>query len=149
MGGFRGGEFVTTKTHIAIGTMICTPFVIVNPISIIGLIGCTFPDVDIRFGMKSHRTFAHSILCLFLTTYFVNIFSFNIAFVWFLSYTSHLLLDSFTKGKIMALYPKRKRYGLGLFLTGGIVDYCLRFIGVIGIIILICEFIFENFKFLF
>lgn len=136
---------MTTKTHIAIGTMVCTPFIIASPISIIGLIGCTFPDVDIKFGIKAHRTFTHSFLCLFITSSFISVFSFNIAFIWCLSYASHLLLDSFTKGKIMALYPKRKRYGLGLFLTGGICDYCFRFIGIIGCFILIGEFIYNLF----
>lgn len=118
-----------SKTHLTVGTLISFPFIINNPISIIGLLACTFPDLDCKLGMKYHRTFTHSLLFLIFTTYITSLFSVYISIVWFICYSSHLVLDSITKTGIPLLYGlNRKYYGLKLVYTDGIFDNLLQLV---------------------
>jgi inner membrane protein len=134
---------MTKQTHICIGTLVSIPF-ITNPLGIIGLIGSIAPDIDIKFkefGIK-HRTITHSFLLLTLSTLLIKKINLDIAYIWFISYLSHLILDSFTKSGVKFLYPYRKTFGLKLFTTGKIFDKLIGYIGVLLIfVVLIDKFI--------
>lgn len=124
------------KTHIAIGcvaTSILLSNHIIQPLSIIGIVGATFSDIDYKLGIK-HRTITHSILMLTLTSIMISFFSKDIALVWFVNYLLHLIADSFTKSGVPFLYPFiKKSYGFKLIKTGSSIDY---FIAIVSLYIL-------------
>lgn len=135
----EGIDIMTKQTHICIGILVSIPS-ITSPLGIVGLIGSIAPDIDIKFkeyGIK-HRNITHSFLLLVLTTIIIKKINLDIAHVWFVSYLSHLILDSFTKNGVKLLYPYRKSFGLKLFTTGKIFD---KIIGYIGIVLIFIELI--------
>lgn len=114
------------KTHIAIGC-VATSILIINtsiqPLAVIGILGSTFPDIDYKIGLE-HRTITHSILMLILSSLLVVFFNKDIALVWFVNYSLHLIADSFTKMGVPFLYPFcKKRFGFKLIRTGSSIDY--------------------------
>lgn len=137
---------MTRKTHIIMGTLASIPILIASPMSIIGLIGTVIPDYDLKISQKIHRTWTHSLLFLGLSTMGVYTLNSDIGMVWFISYLSHLVLDSLTKGGIPLFYPIfKKKYGLKICLTGGFIDNVLSFAGWVGLVVvtggLIVDFI--------
>jgi len=127
---------MTKKTHLVVGTLVSIPF-IASPLGLLGIIGSIFADYDLKLGKVFHRTFTHSLLFLLFTTMIINIFSREIALIWFVSYASHLVLDSMTRSGIPLLMPiNNKRYGLRIFMTGGIFDKTLEIVG--WILLVIC-----------
>lgn len=117
---------MTKNTHIITASLISFPL-ITNPISLFGLIGAIFPDYDCKLNMKCHRTLSHSILFLLITTIPFIYINKELALIWFISYCSHLILDSLTKSGIPLFYGiSKKRYGLKLFITDGILDNTLH-----------------------
>ena len=122
---------MTKKTHLVIGTLACLPIIPTTGLfSILGIIGSVAPDIDIKLGMKFHRTFTHGLFFLMFSSLGISVISKNIALIWFVSYASHLFLDSLTKGGVPLLYPMSSKYGLRLFTTGLLFD---KLIGVFGI----------------
>jgi len=125
---------MTYKTHMVIGTLVSIPF-IASPIGILGIIGSVSPDMDIKLGIK-HRTITHSLLMLFFTSFLINKINGDIAIIWFISFLSHLILDSFTKSGVKFFYPCKKSYGLKICKTGFLMD---KIIGAIGIVLIFLE----------
>ena len=137
---------MTRKTHIAIGTLACIPF-ITSPLGLIGIIGSIAPDYDIKLGIRLHRTFSHSLMFLLFSSAIVSIVNKEIGFVWLISYTSHLFLDSLTVSGIPLFWGIRKKsYGLKLFHTGFIVDNLIFIIGLGLLFINIGNMIFNLFN---
>ncbi|MBZ9693390.1 metal-dependent hydrolase [Clostridium sp. M14] len=129
--------FTTKNTHRIIGSLVSIPM-ITSPVGLIGLIGCVAPDWDIKLGRQFHRTFTHSLLFLGFTTMFFNVINKEIGLIWFISYLSHLILDSCTESGVMFLYPfKKKSYGLKLCYTGGVIDMLIENIGYILLVIVV------------
>lgn len=136
---------MTKKTHLVVGTLVSIPF-IASPLGILGITGSVFADYDIKLGMTFHRTFTHSFLFLLFTTFLINIFSGEIALIWFVSYSSHLVLDSLTRSGIPLLMPiKNKRYGFRLCKTGGIFDKTIEIVGWILLVYSIINIAFNLF----
>lgn len=136
---------MTKKTHLVIGTLVSVPM-LASPLGLLGIFGSIAPDFDLKLGKVFHRTFTHSLIFLLFTTMIINIFSKEIALIWFVSYTSHLVLDSMTRSGIPLFMPlKNKRYGLRIFLTGGIFDKGLEIIGWILLVICVIDMFFNLF----
>lgn len=114
------------KTHLIIGITCSLPLFTSNlvlPYSVIGLIGAIAPDWDFKLHIR-HRTITHSLLFLLISTYIIYCSNLDISIVWFVTYSLHLLLDSFTIKGIPLFYPfSKKYYGFKLFKTGGFFDY--------------------------
>ena len=114
----------------------------------IALIATCIPDVDSRYsflGKKKinrilqfftkHRGIIHSFTFLTLVTLILLRFVPVLALGFFLGYSSHLLVDSFTKQGIVPFYPwKAKSHGfvrtggkleLGILISFVIVDFVL------------------------
>ena len=125
---------MTKKTHLVIGTLTCVPIIPITGIfSLIGILGSIAPDLDCKLGMTFHRTFTHSLFFLMFSSLGISVISKNIALIWFISYASHLFLDSLTKSGVPLFYPIKSKYGLRLFTTGLIFD---KLIGISGIIMI-------------
>lgn len=128
------------KTHAAIGIAAAISLISyfnVPYISIIGVLGATFPDADLKFGIK-HRTITHSILLLFISSAVICCINFEIGFIWFVSYLLHLIADSCTKMGVPFLYPfVKKNYGLKLIKTGEAEDIFIFILAVYLISVLI------------
>lgn len=120
------------KTHLAIGTLVSLP-ILTSPLGLLGIIGSIAPDIDIKLGMKFHRTFTHSLFFLIFSSLGISIFSKSISLIWFISYASHLFLDSLTKSGVPLFYPIKGRYGLKWFTTGLIFD---KLIGLSGLFLI-------------
>lgn len=136
---------MTKKTHIAIGTLVSIPF-IASPIGLLGLFGAIAPDLDIKLGMIVHRTFTHSLIFLLFTTLIINIFSNQIALIWFISYSSHLFLDSLTVSGIPLMWGiSKKKYGLRFCGTGLLIDKLLCIIGTCMLFVSIGDIIVKMF----
>jgi inner membrane protein len=131
---------MTKQTHVCIGVLASIPF-ITSPLGIIGLVGSIAPDIDVKFkdcGIR-HRTITHSLLLLALSTMVLKKINLDIAHIWFISYLSHLILDSFTKSGVKFLYPYRKNFGLRLFTTGKIFDKIIGYAGIVLIFIALID----------
>jgi inner membrane protein len=63
----------------------------------------------------------------------IAVISKQIAVIWFISYASHLFLDSLTKGGIPLFYPISGKYGLRWFTTGMLID---KLIGIFGLLMI-------------
>jgi inner membrane protein len=63
----------------------------------------------------------------------ISVLSKNIALILFISYASHLFLDSLTKGGVPLFYPIKGKYGLRLFTTGFLMD---KLIGLFGLFLI-------------
>lgn len=120
---------MTKKTHLAIGTLVSLPM-ITNPLGLIGILGAIAPDLDIKLGERFHRTFTHSLFFLIFSSCGFAVISKQIATIWFISYASHLFLDSLTKTGVPLFYPISGRYGLRWFTTGLLFD---KLIGIFGL----------------
>lgn len=100
-------------THLVIAGVASVPifkYGLVKPIAFGGLMGAIAPDWDIYLGFleMEHRTWTHSILALFLSTLLLIYISLGILLG--VSYTTHLIADSFTKMGVPYLYPFRYKY---------------------------------------
>jgi inner membrane protein len=98
------------------------------------------PDIDVRYSTigKSkfarpfqlfvrHRDFIHSLtFCLVLTLLFALVYPL-LALSFFIGYSIHLFIDSFTPEGIAFFWPYQKR-SKGKIRTGSIVDKSLFFI---------------------
>lgn len=114
------------RTHVITGVAITMPFIIYNPIAVVGLVGSYAPDFDIKLGIK-HRTITHSFLMLATTTFLISFLSSYVAFVWCMNYLLHLLTDSLTVSGVPFLYPfSKKTYGLKIFKSGKMGDHILQ-----------------------
>lgn len=123
------------KTHVSVGLALTLPIILNAPISVIGLLGSTAPDLDIQLGLK-HRTITHSLLFLGITTLVITPFSVKISLVWFVNYLLHLLLDGMTVSGVPLLYPKKKSYGIKKIKTGGAEDYFLQILAIAFILLI-------------
>lgn len=132
---------MTKKTHLAIGTLVSLPIMASTTgiIGIIGILGSIAPDLDIKLGKQFHRTFTHGLFFLMFSSLGISVFSQSIALIWFISYASHLFLDSLTKSGVPLFYPLRGKYGLRWFTTGMLFD---KLIG-IGGLLMICIYIID------
>lgn len=69
---------------------------------------------------------------------FFNVINKEIGLIWFISYLSHLILDSCTESGVMFLYPfKKKSYGLKFLHSGGVIDMLIENIGYILLVIVV------------
>lgn len=118
------------RTHNAVALAITIPLIVANPISVLGLVGATSPDWDFYLGM-THRGFSHSLLALFLTSGFLYIFDSKVALVWFISYLSHIFLDSLTIKGVPYLYPlNRHRWYFAKLKTRSGEDYFIQLLAI-------------------
>ena len=87
------------KTHRAIGyttTLVLIVYTDIGVIpSLIGFIGCTAPDIDIKLKIR-HRGITHWVLTSIVLYYLFSIFNKNIAYAFWINYILHLLADSLT-----------------------------------------------------
>lgn len=127
------------KTHVAISLAITIPIVKylnIPYVNLIAVLGATAPDWDIIIPGIKHRTITHSLLISIISTALISSFNFSIGFIWFISYLSHLLSDSFTRMGVPLLYPfKKENYGFKLIRTGQSEDMfvCLLAIFIISL----------------
>lgn len=122
------------RTHVAIGLAASMPIIIHNPITLVGVIGSTFPDWDYLLGIP-HRTITHSLLALFVSSGVICLFHTKVALVWFICYGLHLLGDSITKMGVPYLYPwNKKYYGYKLIKTRGAEDYFIQLLAIAFIV---------------
>ena len=116
---------MTRKSHITIGCLVSYLLFTYgfNLIwCVIGIVGSTFPDIDLKIGIK-HRTITHSLLALFLTTLPLFVFNEDLGIVFFFNFVSHLVADSCTKMGVPLFYPYPKKYGLRFIKTGSSLEY--------------------------
>lgn len=132
---------MTKKTHLVIGTLTSLPIVInsLGVFSLLGILGSIAPDLDIKLGKRFHRTFTHTLFFLIFTSFGLAVISKEIAIIWFVSYASHLFLDSLTKGGVPLFYPIGSKYGLRLFTTGLIFDKLIGLFGLLMLGVYICS----------
>jgi len=74
-----------------------------------------------------HRKLFHSMFFAAILSIFIWIFSFKIAFAFFIGYLSHLLIDCLTKEGVMLFYPLKLKFK-GFIRTGGILEHILLII---------------------
>jgi inner membrane protein len=124
---------MTKKTHLAIGTLVSLPIMgsVTGVVGIFGILGSIAPDLDLVLGKQFHRTFTHGLFFLMFSSLGISVFNKNIALIWFISYASHLFLDSMTKSGVPLFYPLSGRYGLRWFTTGMLFD---KLIGICGLV---------------
>lgn len=135
---------MTRKTHVAIGMAVIVPLVLsfgINSITaLLGLIGATAPDLDIKYRL-GHRTITHSIIAIIVTTAIASILGEDFALVWCACYSSHIVADSFTKNGVPVFYPLSKRtFGLKLIRTGGVCDKVVRILAYVVTILIIIRY---------
>lgn len=115
---------MTKHTHIVAATALTVLPIYYNPISVLGLIGSTLPDIDLKVGIP-HRTITHGLIFAFVTSILAISISRSIGIIYVISIASHLILDSYTKMGVPLFYPyKKKMYGARKVLTHGRED-CL------------------------
>lgn len=121
---------MTKRTHLFVAAALTFQYITQNPISIIGLLGANFPDIDYKIGIR-HRTITHTLIALLLLTFFITLINYKIGIVFGISFSTHLFLDSLTKTGIPLLYPFNKKYfGFKKVKTGEIED---KILGIIAI----------------
>lgn len=108
---------LTKITHIFTAIACTIPVIHNHPMSAIGLIGSTLPDIDYKIGIE-HRTITHSLIFMIFTTLLISYINSYIGLVFGISIASHLVLDSFTKTGIPLFYPSKKYYGRRTVKTG-------------------------------
>ena len=123
------------RTHLAITgffVILFLPYVEGKLIfAIVAFIATFLPDIDSRFstiGRKKiakilqvftkHRGMIHSFTFLMSITFLLVIFYPRISLGFFLGYSLHLLVDSFTPDGIKPFYPSKKKTS-GVIPTGG------------------------------
>lgn len=133
-------------THLNTGTLAILPFLsLQNPISLLGLAGAAFPDIDLLFKKrhkKRYKEVTHNLFSLILTSLFISRISEVMAIAWFLSYSTHLILDSFTADGIPLLYPILKvPFGLRICTSGKCADHIIGFISLIFNLLIMTQMI--------
>jgi inner membrane protein len=123
------------RTHIAVAIFFILLFLskVEHRISFVLILfaAAVIPDVDTRFskvGKKKifrllqffvkHRGLFHSFLFLIFITLILVLFVPVISLPFFLGYSSHLMMDSFTIEGVYPFYPLKKRI-FGSIKTGG------------------------------
>lgn len=129
-----------------------------------GILGATVPDIDHKgsyIGKKikiisclissafGHRGLTHAPLVntvlLACSLYLVkapDIYWYSLLFGFFGGIYSHILLDGFTKGGIPLFYPfTKKKFSLGLLVTGGKGEKVFRTILSIGVFLIAAKLI--------
>lgn len=121
-------------THILVGTLCSIPVVSnVGFIGVIGLVGATLPDIDLRLGIK-HRTITHSLLCCLVLGIPLYALNSAIGSVFIFNYILHLILDTMTVMGVPWLYPLvKKRFSFKLCKTGGTLDYLLLLLSIVAL----------------
>jgi inner membrane protein len=147
------------RTHIALAIFLILLFLskIEHKISFVLVLfaAAIIPDIDTRFskiGQKKifrllqffvkHRGLFHSFIFLMFITMFFVLFVPVISLPFFLGYSSHLMLDSFTIEGIYPFYPFKKRI-FGSIKTGGKNEIILLIIIVLISIALIIAKVFS------
>lgn len=133
------------NTHAIIGCALAISF-ITSPLSLIALYGSIAPDLDIKLGMRHHRTFTHSLLFLGLSSFLFYTINKELGFVWAISYSVHLFLDSLTVSGVPLLYPFPHRFGLKWFHTDGWIDNSLEVVCWLGLVLITFQKIITMFK---
>ena len=102
---------------------------LVSPLNVIGMI------LLMAFGIfgetRPHREIMHSVLAMMIGTLLAWMAFPHFAIYFFVGYASHLLLDMLNYQGIQLLYPKKKKFSLGLCKSGGKVNTMLSVIGVL------------------
>lgn len=84
---------------------------------------------------------------LIFSSAIISIINKEISLIWFISYSSHLILDSLTVSGIPLFWGiKNKKYGLKLFHTGFVFDNLLFAIGLGCLFISIVNMILNLFQ---
>jgi len=89
---------------------------------IVGFFSAILPDIDILSNLSffntifgTHRGFTHSLLPLLIITFFLcNFKNKRVGVSFFIGYSSHLILDSFTKIGIPLFFPLKTYYSFNL-----------------------------------
>ena len=117
-------------THICIASALTINLIMKNPISAIGLMGSTLPDVDLLIGIP-HRTFTHSLVFTSIVCFIILLVNKEIGVIFGMSILSHLAADSTTKMGVPLFYPfNKKYYGFRRFKTGSSEDYIIGVLAV-------------------
>ena len=110
------------RTHLAVGVFAALLFLplVDNPLPffIVVVIASILPDIDTPFSKvgknvpakviqvtTEHRGFLHSLTFAILISLIISIFYPKIAFGFFLGFSTHLIVDSFTKKGITPFWP--------------------------------------------
>ena len=92
------------------------------------LIGWIFRPLSNFFELVfGHRGIFHSLFFAILLSGVIWMFSHRFALAFFIGYSSHLLIDGFTRQGVMLFYPFKARLK-GFCKTGGIFEHILLFI---------------------
>ena len=135
------------KTHRAIGyttTLVLIAYTDIGVIpSLIGFIGCTAPDIDIKLKIR-HRGITHWLITSIALYYLISILNKNIAYAFLINYILHLLADSLTVEGCPLFAPiYNKRIGLKLFRTNCFIEKLIYYILLI-IFVFVLYNIFNN-----
>lgn len=126
------------RTHLAIAVFVMLLFVqhVNNPLVFMTvlLIATMLPDVDSAFStlgkgkqwrilqfFVEHRGPIHSLTLSIIISIILSFFLPTIAFAFFLGYSTHLFVDSFTKEGITPFWPQNKK-SKGPLKTGGVLE---------------------------
>jgi len=148
------------RTHLAFSLffiLILLPFISSKIFFVaVALLATYIPDIDLKnskLGKKKifrplqifvkHRGFFHSFTFLFLITFLLLLFLPILSLGFFLGYSSHLFLDSFTPEGIKPFYPFKKK-SAGKFKTGGKVETFSFFVLLFLNLLIIFKYIFVN-----
>lgn len=129
------------KTHLALSVLVAMLFLskISNKLVflVVILVATVIPDIDTGFSTAGksiflkplqffvkHRGVFHSFTFCIIASFVIAYFIPSISLAFFLGYSFHLLLDSFTKEGIMPFWPWRK-VSSGIFTTGGRIEASL------------------------
>lgn len=141
------------RTHLALMVLIVSLFISkVNSQFLfvaVCLIATMLPDIDTGFStlgkMKGfrplqfftrHRGMIHSFTFCIVISILLAVFWPSASFAFFLGYSVHLFLDSFTKDGIMPFWPCRKTSS-GFFKTGSLTETTIFLVLVFADILLI------------
>ena len=138
------------KTHRAIGyttTLVLIVYTDIGVIpSLIGFIGCTAPDIDIKLKIR-HRGITHWVLTSIVLYYLFSIFNKNIAYAFWINYILHLLADSLTVEGCPLFAPfYNKRIGLKLFRTNCFIEKLIYYILLIIFVFVLYNIIYNIFN---
>ena len=146
------------RTHAAVGILVALVFInsfsLGHPLFFFSIVflSALLPDMDIpssKIGQKikpiswflnfmfGHRKLFHSLFFSFmLFVLLILLFENYIGAAFFLGYSVHILVDGITVRGIKPFYPLSSFKLNGPLRSGGLMDYFLFFIVVLGIIIL-------------
>lgn len=144
------------RTHVAVGLAVAFYFLphVVNKLYFIPvvLIASTLPDIDTGYSsigrkkifrpvqlMTKHRGIFHTYtLCIAVSILFAFFYP-VIALPFFLGYSFHLILDTFTPQGITPFWPLKIRVS-GNVKTGGTIDTAIFYISLIFAVALLIKF---------